>query len=81
MTAIITAHAIARWQERIQPRATIAQVVAAIRQHDRAIDRALSFGAPCVRTPQAKLILRGGVIATVYPKAWILPPLSRDMAL
>lgn len=81
MTAIITAHAIARWQERIQPSATVAQVVAAIHAHDKAIDRAVAFGAPCVRTPQAKLILRDGVIATVFPRAWILPPLSREVGL
>ncbi|KQM62403.1 MULTISPECIES: hypothetical protein [unclassified Sphingomonas] len=81
MTAVITAHAIARWQERIQPRATIAQAIAAIHAHDKAIARALAFGAPCVRTSQARLILRGGVVATVYPKAWILPPLSKGGAL
>lgn len=57
----ITAHAIQRWCERVNPRASMAEAIAAIHQADKGIRAAAAFGATVVRHPRGcRLVLAQG---------------------
>lgn len=63
---IVSAHAAERWIERVDPSATIPQARSAIQSHSRAIEAAISIGAPVVRLGNGwKLVVREDVVVTV----------------
>ena len=70
MTAvIITAHAAARFIERINPLLTTEQARAEIAAHEKAIVTAANFGCRCVRLGSgAKLVLDGFSVVTVITR-------------
>lgn len=64
----VTAHAALRYQERVNPRLTIAEATAAIHTHDRAIEAAIDFRCHVVRIAEkVKLIIEHGRVKTVIP--------------
>jgi len=78
---IVTGHAIERWIERINPRATWAGAEAAIRSHSLAIRRAALVGCTCVKLGEGmRLILDGARVVTVLPKGWVNLPMSVPLA-
>lgn len=63
---IVTTHAVARWCERVDPRATADQARHAMLACARAVDAAAAFGCPTVRLGSgARLILEGETVVTV----------------
>lgn len=66
MTITITAHAVDRFIQRIDPAATPAQARAEILSHEPAIVKAAEFGCRCVKLGcGARLLLRGYDVVTV----------------
>lgn len=72
----ITDHAVARYQERIDPALTAAQARAAILSHGPVVKKAAAFGCRTVRMGNGgKLVLDGTRVVTVLAKGWA----SRDL--
>lgn len=66
---VITAHACARYVERIAPSFSLAEARAEIATHERVILVAANFGCKCVRLGNgAKLILSGDHVVTVIAR-------------
>ena len=65
----ITAHAVSRWIERVNPQASQEDATAAIHSHDEAIRKAADFGANTLRLGcGARLILDHLTVITVLPR-------------
>jgi D-serine deaminase-like pyridoxal phosphate-dependent protein len=73
----ITAHATARYQERVDP-VTFEEARAAIMEHAKAIETAASIGCNVVRCGRGeRLILDGETVITVY-QAGVIPRQCRS---
>lgn len=76
--ASVSAHACVRWQQRVNPRASVDQAHAAIMAWADAIDHAAKFAAGADVTVVigngARLKLKGDVVATVLPSRHVRRP-------
>lgn len=68
---IVTAHAAQRYVERIDPRLTQVEAIAAILQSERAIRAAAMFGCGTVkRDDGTRLVLEGLTVTTVVARCY-----------
>ncbi|WEK42946.1 MAG: hypothetical protein P0Y64_16635 [Candidatus Sphingomonas colombiensis] len=68
----VTHNAAARYVERVNPRLTLDEAIAAIRQHSRIIEIAIRERAPIVKLGTGqKLVIVGDAIVTVLPRGAI----------